>query len=194
MLYTRHELGHDVHRDHHVHQYQLDDLRGFRALRNISISIHDLGLTFSDDADVTPWAESLISLLPASSKCLVFQDKPALDASGPDPTRFLDLAVASMLEDGKFQNLKAVYLEEVEPIDSDDEPRSKEPRFSLSIAAGRRTGVGVHMLTNRSLGQHPIGLPGALDEYSLVATLGKEARPSDCEFNPYRGEWERPEL
>ena len=124
----------------------------------------------------------------------------------PNETKLIERAIVKAIEDGVEQNgytwLKAIYLEEIEHRAPKVEyiytgghtirvPVSREPRTELcfqdAIAAGKKHGVDVHTLTNRSQILHEMSFPEAPDKYALETGPNWGKRSADWVFNPYVG-------
>ena len=136
---------------------------------------------------------------PGSIECLVLWGEAGTsgclsERDGPKQIKLFDRAVVKMLEDGFYKNLKAIYLEEIEhnkPIEErvsvgnrwmnlpiPREPRA-EPCFQDAVAAGKKYGVDVHTLTNRSQLLHDISFPEAPDKYALETGPDYGKRPNN---------------
>ena len=148
-------------------------------------------------AECYPWSmESLILWGEAGTKN---------GFSGGDNLGRIELfgrAIVKMLEDGAYPNLKAIYLEEIEhnkPLEERIKilnrwmylPIPREPRTELcfqdAVAAGKKRGVDVHTLTNRSQLMHDISFPEAPDKYALETGPDFGKGDKNWVFNPYIG-------
>ena len=95
----------------------------------------------------------------------------------------LECAIVKLIENGRYRNLEAIFLEQVER--ATDGGRGTVS-FEKAIAAGKTAGVEIHTLTNKPM-QHSISFPEPVDQYDLKTGKFPAGRPSDWVFDPYTG-------
>ena len=92
-----------------------------------------------------------------------------------------------------YPKLKAVYLEDIEGrkgSDGDpDDPRTDALLFQKLIQVGKKAGIDIHTLTNRTPAQHTHDFPTAPDKYDLRSGPWWECRSEidDWVFDVYKG-------
>ncbi|RKL50144.1 hypothetical protein BFJ70_g1310 [Fusarium oxysporum] len=153
-------------------------------------------------------AEYVSDSLPASTEAIYVwgrSDGHADDSKSDDiPSDILDSTLASLIESGVLENLKVVYLADVEkrhaqdnreialerPIDvglKDAGP--KQLILQKSVAAGLKTGVHVCTLMNRDDGGYWKNFPGKPDRFELKTGPCYGERPASWRLNLQSGEW-----
>ncbi|KAL1600806.1 hypothetical protein SLS60_007194 [Paraconiothyrium brasiliense] len=128
----------------------------------------------------------LATLFPRSMETLVLWGHlDEEDVWNRDKTTLLERAIVKIIQDGRYQNLKAIFLQDVERTRG--APRKKKLWFQDAIAAGAAAGVDVHTLTNRGPMRHSLDFVEAPDEYDLRSGIHSGVRPCDWVFDPYAG-------
>ncbi|KAJ4361060.1 uncharacterized protein N0V89_001629 [Didymosphaeria variabile] len=132
-----------------------------------------------DDGDKF-FVRRLATLFPRSMETLVLWDEPQGTESA-----LLDRAMVKIIQDGRYKNLKAIFLQDVER--AREGPRTEGLWFQDAIAAGRAAGVDVHTLTNRGPMRHKLDFVEAPDEYDLRSGIHSGVRSGDWVFDAYAG-------
>ncbi|KAH7481542.1 hypothetical protein FOMA001_g8584 [Fusarium oxysporum f. sp. matthiolae] len=192
--------------------YRLDDLDDFGNLKLFTLAVSDIELEEFHLMHSSPNAEQLAEYvsdsLPASTEAIYVwgrSDGHADDSKSDDiPSDILDSTLASLIESGVLENLKVVYLADVEkrhaqdnreialerPIDvglKDAGP--KQLILQKSVAAGLKTGVHVCTLMNRDDGGYWKNFPGKPDRFELKTGPCYGERPASWRLNLQSGEW-----
>ncbi|KAM0085052.1 hypothetical protein ACKRZS_002493 [Fusarium odoratissimum] len=192
--------------------YRLDDLDDFGNLKLFTLAVSDIELEELHLMHSSPNAEQLAEYVsdsfPASTEAIYVwgrSDGHADDSKSDDiPSDILDSTLASLIESGVLENLKVVYLADVEkrhaqdnreialgrPIDvglKDTGP--KQLMLQKSVAAGLKTGVHVCTLMNRDDGGYWKNFPGKPDRFELKTGPCYGERPASWRLNLQSGEW-----
>ena len=194
------DYGRDPHGTIHGYRctaYQPDEFDGCSGLKQLSISIQDVELCASGEQmhnkqegenNDNVFIRFVAECFPESMECLVLWDETGSGHAGDSPgeTKLIERAVVKMIEDGHYENLKAIFLEEIEHRNPQREPRTALC-FQDAITAGRERGVDIYTLTNRDHLAHKINFPEAPDKYDLETGPYWGKRTEDSIFNPYIG-------
>lgn len=192
--------------------FRPEEMQPCQVLRNVCANIQDFELDAyyneNDKEDGESNAEFLerffVECFPESMETLNLWDRLSSDFINWEPTdeSGLESAVIKMIESDRYENLKAIFLEEIErpkyhtyhtaTITGDQESaRDKEVFFRKAVEVGLKHGVDVHTITNRNEYIHKIDFPEAPDRADLVSGPWGP-RPADWVFNPYSGRREAP--
>ncbi|KAF2128877.1 hypothetical protein P153DRAFT_431730 [Dothidotthia symphoricarpi CBS 119687] len=190
--------------------FRPEELERFRGLRQVSIDVQDMELDALYNAknllekreieydpgeyDYAPGKDMYVKFFaqtfPVSMQVLVLWERPGTGHVhlGDDVLAATEDAVIHLIECGRYPNLKAIFLEEIEH-NADQGPRTKTVYFRRAIEVGKDHGVDVHTLTNRNEMRHKTRFPEApADKYSLISGPHKGVRPDvDWRFDPYIG-------
>ncbi|KAF5542135.1 hypothetical protein FNAPI_10048, partial [Fusarium napiforme] len=165
--------------------YRLDDLEDFENLKLFTLAVSDMMLEELYRMHSSPNAEQLAEYVsdsfPASTEALYIWGRSDEHADGSEsdgiPSDILDSTLAALIESGVLENLKVVYLTDVEKRqaqnDIDFPPRRsieaglKELILPKSVAAGLKTGVHVYTVMNRDDGGYSKNFPARPDRFDL---------------------------
>lgn len=101
-------------------------------------------------------------------------------------TKLVERSLIKMMQNGRYNNLKAFYTEPMEYACRDWSEGSRW--LEDVIAVGEKTGVDVYTLSsNHEEMRHVINFAEAPDEYDLHSGIHAGIRPSDWIFDPYLG-------
>jgi hypothetical protein len=190
---------------HRIHGYRCtvyrpEELRNL-ALRDVSLDIQDIELDAFynwDDPDeqkqtkMAFWKDYVVNNLPETMETLVLWDEPGSGHFGDElgETEYVEAMVVALMEADNFQELTAVYLEEVERRAGEgrnNSPRADKIAFQHAIALGKRKGIDVYTITNRRTPRNEQVFPEAPDVYDLVTGPYKGRRPEGFVFDVYQG-------
>ncbi|KAM0263795.1 hypothetical protein ACHAPA_008528 [Fusarium lateritium] len=175
--------------------YPPEELNDFESIKIITIAARSIELSgfyqLSKNGELRePTAEDLgefvLEAFPSTVEAICIWGESDVYVDSPDPARpsdILDSAIAHLIESGAYENLKAIYLEDVERSHC-----RKELAFQKSIAAGRKADVHLCTLMNRDDGGYWRNFPARPDWFDLKTGLFGE-RPADWRFNVLTGEW-----
>ncbi|KAF5637198.1 uncharacterized protein FTJAE_5613 [Fusarium tjaetaba] len=165
--------------------YQLLEVEGFGNLKLFTLAVSDMMLGELYQMHSSPNAEQLAEYVsdsfPASTEVLYIwgrSDEHVSDSISNDiPSDILDSTLAALIESGVLENLKVVYLTDVEKRqaqnDTDSPSRGsmdaglKELLLPKSVAAGLKTGVHVCTVMNRDDGGYWKNFPARPDRFDL---------------------------
>ncbi|SPJ73827.1 uncharacterized protein FTOL_03557 [Fusarium torulosum] len=187
--------------------YRPEELNNFESIKRITIAARDIELDgyYQSSKGREPTAEDLgefvLEAFPSTVEAICIWGESDVHVDSPDPARpsdILDSAIAHLIESGAYENLKVIYLEDVErshrqkdrdialgkPFDAG----RKELAFQKSIAAGRKAGVYACTLMNRDDGGYWRNFPARPDRFDLKTGPFGE-RPADWRFSVLTGEW-----
>ncbi|KAF5569757.1 hypothetical protein FPHYL_1746 [Fusarium phyllophilum] len=159
--------------------------------------------TSRSSPDAEQLAEYVSDSFPASAEALYFwgrSDEHVDDSASDDiPSDILDSTLAALIESGVLQNLKAVYLADVEkrqarndadsPLRRSIDAGLKELVLPKSVAAGLKTGVHVCTVMNRDDGGYWKNFPARPDRFDLKTGPCYGERPASWRLNLQSGEW-----
>jgi len=182
--------------------YRLDDLENFGNLKLFTLAVSDMMLGELYRMHIPPNAEKLAEYVsdsfPASTEALYIwgcSDEHVDDI----PSDILDSTLAALIESGVLENLKVVYLTDVEKRqaqnDTDFPPRRsidaglKELILPKSVAAGLKTGVHVCTVMNRDDGGYWKNFPARPDRFDLKTFPWYGERPASWRLDLQSGEW-----
>ncbi|KAF5724332.1 hypothetical protein FMUND_930 [Fusarium mundagurra] len=186
--------------------YRLDDLEDVGNLKLFTLEVSDMMLEELYRMHSSPNAEQLAKYVsdsfPASTEALYIwgrSDEHVDDsASGDIPSDILDSTLAALIESGVLENLKVVYLADVEKRQAQNDTDSplrrsidaglKELILPKSVAAGLRTGVHVCTVMNRDDGGYWKNFPAKPDRFDLKTGPCGE-RPASWRLSLQSGEW-----
>ena len=206
------DFGRDTYRKIHGYRcaaYLPDEICGASDLKKVSICVEDVewwgnwASEYMKDVEdgenvEDAYVRHVSECFPTGMECLVLWGQTGgWGREVRNETKLIERAIVKMMEGGQYQNLRAIYLEDIEhnmPVENGDRsavPTPRQPRTKLSfrdaLAAGKKYGVDVHTLTNRSHLLHEISFPEAPDKYALETGPDWGKRPEDWVFNPYIG-------
>jgi hypothetical protein len=188
--------------------YRPEELNNFESIKRITIAATDIELdayynqpSQSGGPTAKDLGEFVLEAFPSTVEAICIWGESDVHVESPDPAKpsdILDSAIAHLIESGAYENLKVIYLEDVErahrqkdrdialgkPLDAG----RKELAFQKSIAAGRKAGVHVCTLMNRDDGGYWRNFPTRPDRFDLKTGPFGE-RPADLRFNVLTGEW-----
>ncbi|KAM0238348.1 hypothetical protein ACHAP5_008692 [Fusarium lateritium] len=186
--------------------YRPEELNDFESIKIITIAARDIELDGYIHSrkfrkhTAEDLGEFVLKAFPSTVEEICIWGQSDAHVNSPDPARpseILDSAIAHLIESGAYENLKAIYLEDVERShcqkDRDIAPGKpfdagrKELAFQKSIAAGRKAGVHVCTLMNRYDGGYRGDFPAKPDRFDLKTGPFGE-RPADWRFNTLTGE------
>ncbi|KAF5971863.1 hypothetical protein FCOIX_9685 [Fusarium coicis] len=165
--------------------YRLDDLEDFRNLKLFTLAVSDMMLEelyrMHSSPNAEQLAEDVSDSFPASTEALYIWGRSDEHADGSTSddilSDILDSTLAALIESSVLENLKVIYLADVEKRqaqnDTDYLPRRsidvglKELILPKSVAAGLKTGVHVCTVMNRDDGGHWKNFPARLDRFDL---------------------------
>ncbi|KAF5662221.1 hypothetical protein FHETE_8111 [Fusarium heterosporum] len=189
--------------------YRPEELGNFKTIKRITVAAADIeldGLYQLTIHDRQLNAEDLggyvIGAFPSTIEALYIWGRSDVHIDNPDPEKpsdIFDSVIAHLIESGVYQNLKAIYLDDVERahrqrdhLISQGQPFNagrKELAFQKSVAAGNKAGVHVHTLMNRDDDDHYWrNFPARPDKFALKTGCFGE-RPLEWKFNLQTGEW-----
>ncbi|KAH7255445.1 uncharacterized protein BKA55DRAFT_564098 [Fusarium redolens] len=187
--------------------YRPEELERFgNKLRLFTMAASDIELDglyqLQSDPNAEQLAEYVSEAFPASTEAIYIwgRSDEFVDGSKPNgiPTNTLDSALASLIESGVYENLKVIYLADVEKRHAQDDreialERSidaglKKLILQKSVAAGCKTGVHVCTLMNRDDGGYWRNFPAKPDRFDLKTGPCGE-RPTSWRLNLQTGEW-----
>ncbi|KAF9768671.1 hypothetical protein IL306_013982 [Fusarium sp. DS 682] len=165
--------------------YRPEELDKFENLRLFTMAASDIELGGLYQLGEHPNAEKLgeyvSEAFPSSTESIHIWGRldEHVDHSKPNgiTSDTLDSAIASLIESGVYENLKVIYLADVEKTHAEDDrgiPSEvpfkaglKEPILQKSIAAGHKTGVHVRTLLNSDDGGYWKNFPARPDWFDL---------------------------
>ncbi|EWG40785.1 hypothetical protein FVEG_03060 [Fusarium verticillioides 7600] len=188
--------------------YRLDDLKDFENLKLFTVAVSDMMLEELYRMHSSPNAEQLAEYVsdsfPVSTEALYIwgrSDEHADGSTSDDiPSDILDSTLAAIIGSSVLENLKVIYLADVEKRqaqnDKDSPPRRsidaglKELILPKSVAAGLKTGVHVCTVMNRDDGGYWKNFPARPDRFDLKTGPWYGERPKSWRLNLQSGEWE----
>ncbi|KAM0347761.1 hypothetical protein ACHAPU_004776 [Fusarium lateritium] len=189
--------------------YRLEDLNNLESIQRITVAASDIEIDAMCQLLIEgrmPNAEEIggyvLVAFPPNIEALYIwgsSDEYVDNADPEKPSDILGSAIAHLIESGAYQNLKAIYLEDVERAYRPDDrlvargmpfdAGRKELAFQKSVAAGHRAGVYVHTLMNRDDDRdYWRNFPVRPDRFALKTGRFGE-RPLEWKFNLNTGEW-----
>jgi len=186
---------------HRCTVYLPHELYLYDSLKDVQISCNDMAQAAShrweDRKDKSQpkmsfWREYIAEWLPTTTQAFIlwggcyrwrwegyFED-------GQDYVTWVeDMVLALLTWRKKYTDLKAIFLEDVERAALLS--RSGDPPFQKAVRLGKKFGVDVHTLTNRTKFQHEHHFPRAPDQYDLVTGSFGGKRPDNWVFDVYQG-------
>ncbi|KAF5573246.1 hypothetical protein FPANT_12498 [Fusarium pseudoanthophilum] len=182
--------------------YRLDDLEDFGNLKLFTLKVSAMMLGELYRMHSSPNAEQLAEYVsgsfPASTEALYIWGR-LYEHVDDIPSDILDSTLAALIESGVLENLKVVYLTNVEKRqaqnDTDFPPRRsidaglKELLLPKSVAAGLKTGVHVCTVMNRDDGGYWKNFPARPDRFDLKTFPWYGERPASWRLDLQSGEW-----
>ncbi|RGP75397.1 hypothetical protein FSPOR_753 [Fusarium sporotrichioides] len=176
--------------------FSAEDKR-FQSIKLFSVAasaLEECSYDNSDDPYQAPKFirdERIYGALPSAMEAMYVWGPTALHKNEDEPSEALDSLLARIIESGAYQDLKVIYVENVESAQSESDPviaGRKEPAFQKTLAAGRKAHVHVCTLMNNYDGGYWKNFPAKPDRFDLkTGPCGK--RPADWKLNLYTGEW-----
>ncbi|KAF4963768.1 hypothetical protein FSARC_8251 [Fusarium sarcochroum] len=187
--------------------YRPEELEEFETLKQLTVAASDIELDayYQSTKDRIPTREDLCEFVfeafPSTVEAMVIwgrSDQHIDEENTAKPSDYLDSAIAHLIESGVCENLKVVYLEDVERAHRQPEREHllgnpifagrKQLAFQRTIDAGRKAGVHVCTLMNRDDGGYWRNFPARPDRFDLKTGPCGE-RPASWKFNALTGEW-----
>ncbi|KAF5603731.1 hypothetical protein FPCIR_1170 [Fusarium pseudocircinatum] len=187
--------------------YRPEELDGLQNLKLFTIAASDIELGALHQLYKRPNAEKLADYVskafPSSTEAIYIwgSSDVYVDDSKPRsiPSDTLDSALASLIESGVYENLKVIYLADVERRHAQNDTDIalvrridaglKERILQKSVAAGFMTGVHVCTLLNRHDGGYWKNFPARPDRFDLKTDPCYGERPASWRLNLQSGEW-----
>ncbi|KAF9697278.1 hypothetical protein EKO04_004928 [Ascochyta lentis] len=172
-------------------------LDGLHTLKQLSFNVQDIAMSAyhsrwkdgsaRDEEDNELYVRYAAAMFPENLECLVLWEDAGSGEIGDieGETELLERAIIDMIKDGRYKNLRAIFLEDVQRATA-RETGVIGVDFERAIEAGRAAGVDVHTLTNRPT-QHAVSFPERVDQFDLKTGKYPGGRPSDWVFNSYTG-------
>ncbi|VUC25026.1 unnamed protein product [Clonostachys rosea] len=136
--------------------------------------------------------DAFIRLLPPSLEVLViwgqetYEDGEQWFRRGEyEEYETIDDAIVAMMRSGRFEKLKAVYLN---PVEEDGYTQREKVLFQKAMDEGRSRGVQIHTVANRPKQDHTLGFVAIPDRYDMKTGLLGE-RDEFWVVHPFTGEW-----
>ncbi|KAG5747039.1 hypothetical protein H9Q70_010262 [Fusarium xylarioides] len=186
--------------------YRSQELDGLENLKLFTVAASDIELGALCQLYKRPDAEKLADhvskAFPSSTEAIYIwgSSDVYVDGSKPSgiPSDTLDSALASVIESGVYENLKVIYLADVEKRHAQNETDValgrpidaglKELILQKSVDAGRKTGVQVCTLMNKEDGGYWKKFPAKPDRFDLKTGPCGE-RPASWRLSLQSGEW-----
>lgn len=179
------------------------NLAGLLRLKQVSFNIRDLALSVESavcrtetgsnpEVDWDTWdkddfiASYIANAFPESMETLVLWGKT--DNYFLVDERYsllLERAFIKMIKNGRYQNLKAIFLQQPEPVT----PAQEGARFQTAVTEGAAVGVDVNVSIEGRPVMHSIKFPEPVEEYHLGTRLGTRQYSEGWSFDPFVGKW-----
>lgn len=139
--------------------------------------------------------DAFVRLLPASLEVLVLwgqetfeEDEQWFRRGEYEEYETIDDAIVAMMRSGRFEKLKAVYLN---PIEEDGSTPREKVLFQKAMEEGRNRGVQIHTVANSPKQDHMLDFVAIPDKHDMKTGLLGERDPSWV-VHPFTGEWTSP--